>query len=98
MLYCPPDALLMPFTNWSRAESFSTADFSPAVLSAGETSDTRSNPLDTVVFYYAQLMRQGPEVPNVIVILGEDLAGNYWLTGTLLPAAWARTEEELERM
>jgi hypothetical protein len=91
-------ALLMPFTNWTRADLFTTADFSPAVVCAGETGQSRSNPPGTVVFHHAQSMRPSPTVRNVIVVLGKDRGDNYWLTGTLLAPAWAKIEEEINKM
>jgi len=100
MLYCDSDALLMPFTNWTRADFFKTLDFSPALVRAGDASGmehSRTNPPGTIVSHHAQSMRQSPTVRNVIVILGKDHAGNYWLTGTLLPQAWAKIEEDLKR-
>jgi hypothetical protein len=93
-----PDALLMPFTNWTRAGFFKTADFSPALVRAGETGQSRSNPPGTMVFHHAQSMRQSPTVRNVIVVLGKDHGDNYWLTGILLPLAWAKIEEDINRM
>jgi hypothetical protein len=98
MLYCDSDALLMPFTNWTRADFFNVADFSHAVVGAGENAGSRSNPPGTIVFHHAQSMRTSPTARNVIVILGKDHAENYWITGTLLPPAWAKIEEELSRM
>ncbi|OCK91466.1 uncharacterized protein K441DRAFT_208219 [Cenococcum geophilum 1.58] len=98
MLYCESNALLMPFTNWTRANFFKTADFSPALVRAGETGQSRSNPPGTMVFHHAQSMRQSPTARNVIVVLGKDHDDNYWLTGTLLPPAWAKIEEDLKRM
>lgn len=98
MLYCESNALLMPFTNWARADFFKTADFSPAIVRAGEKGPSRSNPPGTMVFHHAQSMRQSATVRNVIVVLGKDHDDNYWLTGTLLPAAWAKIEEEINKM
>lgn len=92
------DALLMPFTNWTRADLFTTADFSPAVVRVGEIGQLRSNPPGTVVFHHAQSMRQSPIVRNVIVVLGKDRGDNYWLTGTLLSSAWAKIEEGINNM
>ncbi|EXJ69686.1 uncharacterized protein A1O5_06757 [Cladophialophora psammophila CBS 110553] len=93
-----PDALLMPFTNWTRAGFFETADFSPALVRAGKTGQSRSNPPGSMVFHHAQSMRQSTAVRNVIVVLGKDHGDNYWLTGILLPAAWAKIEEDINRM
>ncbi|KAK0634200.1 hypothetical protein B0T14DRAFT_508540 [Immersiella caudata] len=93
-----PDAVLVPFTNWTRADIFKTVDFSPAVVRAGDTSPNRTNPRGTVVFHHAGNMRQGPEVRNVFVILGKDHDGNCWMTGILLPRTWARIEEGLKEL
>ncbi len=93
-----PDALLMPFTNWTRAGIFEAAEFGPAVVRAGETGPSRSNPPGTIVFHHAQSMRQGPEVRNVVVLLGKDRGGNCWMTGILLPPTWAKIEEDMKRM
>ena len=98
MLYCDSDALLMPFTNWTRAKFFQTADFSPALVRAGETGQSRSNPPGTIAFHHAQSMRESATTRNIIVVLGKDHLDNYWLTATLLPPAWAKIEEELKTM
>ncbi|KAF2501535.1 hypothetical protein BU16DRAFT_599526 [Lophium mytilinum] len=92
------DAVLMPFTNWTKADFYKTADFSPALLRAGEAGPLRSNPPGTMVFHHAQSMRQGSTVRNVVVVLGKDHGDNYWLTGILLPQAWAKIEEDISRM
>jgi hypothetical protein len=98
MLYCESDALLMPFTNWTRANFMKTVDFSHAVVRAGNTEQSRSNPPGTMVFHHAQSMRQSTTVRNLIVVLGKDHDDNYWLTGSLLPPTWAKIEEELNRL
>lgn len=93
-----PDALLMPFTNWTRANLFKTADFSPALVRAGDVSSSRSNPPGTMVFHHAQSMQQSSMARNVMVVLGKDHNNNYWLMGILLPRAWAKIEEDVDRM
>ncbi|PVH91151.1 hypothetical protein DM02DRAFT_546360 [Periconia macrospinosa] len=93
-----PDALLIPFTNWTRADLFKTADFSPALVRAGEMGQSRSNPPGTMVFHHAQSMRRGPTVRNVVVVLGKDHGDNYWLTGILPSQVWAKVEEDINRM
>jgi len=92
------NAVLVPFTNWTRAYVFKTADFSPAVVRAGDVSKERTNPPGTIVFHHAQSMRQGPEVRNVFVVLGKDHQDNVWMTGILLPGTWAKIGEELQRL
>jgi hypothetical protein len=93
-----PDALLMPFTNWTRAKFFDTIDFSPALMRTGEAEGSRINSPGSMVYHHAQSMRQGSTVRNVIVVSGKDHGDNYWLTGLLLPQAWARIEEEIKCM
>ena len=90
-----PDALLVPFTNWSRASFFKTIDFSPAVMRTGETGESRSNAPGTIVFHHAQSMRPTSTTRNVFVILGKDHGDNYWLFGTLPPQVWAKIEEDI---
>jgi hypothetical protein len=92
------NAVLIPFTNWTRADFFNVVDFSPAIVRVGETGQSRSNPPGTMVFHHAQSMRQSPTARNVFVVLGKDNNDNYWVTGVLLPSAWAKIEEELNRM
>ena len=92
------NALLVPVTNWSRADFFNTADFSPALIHPDYTEPSRRNPPGTVVYHHAQSMRTGPTVRNVIVIFGKDHDDNYWLTGSLYPRTWTKIEEEIGRM
>jgi hypothetical protein len=97
MLYCESDALLMPFTNWTLADLYKTVDFGPTVLNSGEKGERSSTP-GTMVFHHAQSMRQTPTARNVVVILRTDLEENYWLVGTLLPATWAKIEQEMDSL
>lgn len=90
-----PDALLVPFTNWSRADFHKTIDFGPAVLRAGDVGQSRINPPGTIVFQHAHSMRPNPSARNVVVILGKDHGDNYWVIGNLLPQTWVKIEEEI---
>jgi hypothetical protein len=90
-----PDALLLPFTNWTRADFFKIIDFSPAAVRAGETGESRTNPPGTLVFHHAQSLRPSVMVRNVVVVLGKDRENNYWLTATLPLAAWSKVEEDI---
>jgi hypothetical protein len=93
-----PNALLMPFTNWTRADFFNIIDFNPALVRAGDVSSSRRNPPGTMVYHHATSMKPSPTMRNVVVVLGKDHGENYWLTATLLPAAWAKMEEEVKKM
>ncbi|USW58455.1 Putative transferase [Septoria linicola] len=91
-----PNAVLMPFTNWTRAELYEAADFSAAFMRSGEEEDSRSNPPGTMVYHHASSMQPNSTARNVIVVLGKDLGGNYWVTGLqLTPAAWKQIENGL---
>jgi hypothetical protein len=92
------DAVLVPFTNWTRADVFKTADFAPAVVRAGDVTPGRINPPGTIVFHHAGSMSQGPQVRNVFVLLGKDHEDNCWMTAMLLPRTWAKMEEELKAL
>ncbi|KAH7135086.1 hypothetical protein B0J11DRAFT_517565, partial [Dendryphion nanum] len=92
----PPDAVLMPFTNWTRANVFKTVDFSPAVVQAGETGQSRSNAPGTIVFHQAFSLEINRSARNVIVILGKDQNGNYWINPIVSPQAWVKIEEALK--
>ncbi|ELR06041.1 hypothetical protein VC83_02270 [Pseudogymnoascus destructans] len=90
-------ALLMPFTNWTRANVYQAADFSAAVVRTGE-GDSRNNPSGTMVYQHANSMRGSPTMRNVVMIHGKDHGDNYWLTALLLPGAWAKIEEEIKKL
>ncbi|KAL4926777.1 uncharacterized protein BDV17DRAFT_141202 [Aspergillus undulatus] len=93
------NALLMPFTNWTRADLLKTADFSGAVLRPGESEEgqeqLRVNPPGTPLYHHSSAMRQDPTMRNVVVVLGKDHGDNYWLTGMLSPRAWVEIEREI---
>ncbi|KAJ8112220.1 hypothetical protein OPT61_g5360 [Boeremia exigua] len=97
LLYCDADALLMPFTNWSKANLLRTADFSAAVIRAGDTRQTRQNPPGSPTFQHTSTMKQNRTTKLVVAIMGKDYEGNYWLTMTLSPAAWKKARESLAR-
>ncbi|KFX86116.1 hypothetical protein O988_09760 [Pseudogymnoascus sp. VKM F-3808] len=70
------NALLMPFTSWTRADIFRAADFSAAVVRAGE-GQSRINPPGTMVYQHANSMRPNATMRNVIVIHGKNHGDNY---------------------
>jgi hypothetical protein len=98
MICGDPAALLMPYTNWDRADLIHAVDFSAAVLREGESGPSRLNPPGTIIYHHAGAMNQGPSARNFIMVLGKDHGGNYWITGRLLPPAWAKIQEEINNM
>lgn len=88
-----PNAILVPFTNWTKAEFSKTVDFSPAVVHGEKSKSLRANPPGFITFHHAQSLRQSFAARNVFVVMGKDCDGNYWMTGTAQPAVWARYPE-----
>jgi hypothetical protein len=95
-IYSDADALLMPFTNWTKAKLLHTADFRPAVVSAHDEETTRCNPPGTPTFHHALSMHQSRATQLMVVILGKDYGENYWLTLTMSPLAWTKIKESLQ--
>jgi hypothetical protein len=89
MLFVDPEGLLMPFTNWTRAELFETVDFKGAVVGAGN---------GRMRFHHAGNMKESAATRNVVVILGRDESGGVWIVGTLAPGTWKVLEDEMERL
>jgi hypothetical protein len=98
LLYSDPNALLLPFTDWTKANFFKMADFSAAVLRAGDTRQERCNPPGTPTFHHAASRKPNHTARLMVVILGKDFEENLWLTLTMSPTAWANVEKSLEEL
>jgi hypothetical protein len=98
MICGDPDALLMPYTNWERADLIHAVDFSAAVLKQGESGPLRINPPGTIVYHHAAAMVENPPARNFTLVLGKDHGGNQWITGSFLPPAWEKIVESMEDM
>ncbi|KAJ5892908.1 transcriptional regulator sdnM [Penicillium tannophilum] len=92
------NATLVAFNNLLKADLIRAVDFSPAVLSQGEVTETRANPLGSMVFYYNEAIDDSFNEFNLFVVLGQNHRDTYWVLGTLLPQAWKKIEEELGRI
>lgn len=90
------DVLLLPFTNWSKANFFKMIDFSGAVVRAGETGSSRKNPPGSIVYHHAQTLNAASVARNMFLVMGKDHGENYWITGLLLPRTWAEIETQLK--
>jgi hypothetical protein len=93
-----PNAILVPFTNWTKAEFTKIIDFSPAVLSGNGTDEDEkrgSRRPGSLTFHHAQSLREHPATRNVFVIMGKDHSENYWVTATLHPPTWEVIEKNL---
>ncbi|KAJ5144631.1 hypothetical protein N7448_002023 [Penicillium atrosanguineum] len=95
VLFGNSDSVAVIFNNVIKAELMKTANFGPAVITQGENTETRTNPLGTMVSYFNESLDNTFEGLNIFVMLGKDHAENYWFMGTLLPRAWDVIEEEL---
>jgi hypothetical protein len=96
--YGEPDASLICFNNLNKCEIIKSTNFGPAVLSLGEDAGSRSNPPGTMKsFLPGSILASAPPI-NFFSMLGKDFGGNYWFSGSLLPRAWAKMEEELRTM
>ncbi|KAJ5368014.1 uncharacterized protein N7496_007774 [Penicillium cataractarum] len=84
--------------NVSKAELIKLVDFGPAVLHQGESSETRKNPVGSMVTYWNEGLERGWSGFNVCWIQGRDHRGNFWMMANLLPRTWAKLEEHLRRL
>ncbi|KAI4701832.1 hypothetical protein J4E89_010523 [Alternaria sp. Ai002NY15] len=98
LLYSDADAMLVPFTDWSKAKFFSTVDFGPAVVRAGDESEGRSNPPGMPAFHHCSSRKPNPAARLLVHILGRDHAGGYWLSLIMSPKAWENVEESLREL
>ena len=100
VVFCgDPNTILVPFTNWTKAEFTKVVDFGPAVVSGTGTDEdedeNRSTRPGSLTFHHAQSLREHPASRNVFVIMGKDQGENYWVTATLHPPTWDVIEKSL---
>lgn len=98
ILFGNSDSIPVIFNNVIKVNLMKMANFGPAVITQGEKTETRTNPLGTMVNYFNETLDNAFKGLNIIVMLGKDHVGNYWLMGTLLPRAWDVIEEELRNL
>ncbi|TWU72502.1 hypothetical protein ED733_002151 [Metarhizium rileyi] len=96
-LYEAPRTPRLEFSNFAPLHLFSAADFSPAVLSAGEFDSPRCNPPGHMTSAYYLMQSTNPD-DSMCAVLGEDFGGNFWMTCQLEPEVWVKVEEELYRL
>lgn len=98
VLFGEADALPIVLNNMVKADIIKAVDFGPAVKRQGDFSESRTNSLGTMLMYYYENVGEPYKGFNLFTMLGQDHDGNHWLWGTLLPRAWAKIEEELEKL
>jgi hypothetical protein len=89
------NAILVPFTNWTKADFHKIVDFGPAVVHGQGTSASGSNPAGSLIFHHVQSFRPNSTERNIFVIVGKDHGENYWITATLHPSTWDVLERSL---
>ena len=100
VVFCgDPNTILVPFTNWTKADFTKIIDFSPAVVGGNGTDEdedeARFKRPGSLTFHHAQSLREHPASRNVFVIMGKDQGENYWVTATLHPPTWGVIEKSL---
>jgi hypothetical protein len=98
LIFGEPNSVPFLINNVSKAELIKLVDFSPAVLRQGESSETRKNPIGTMVTYWNEGLERGWSGFNVCWMQGRDHDGNFWMMANLLPRTWAKLEEDLRRL
>ena len=93
-----PSGLLMPFTNWSKANFFDVVDFAPAVVRSPKAAADRVNAAGRPVYHHAAGLARNDTVRNFFTILGKDPQENYWINAMLNPTAWDRVSEALQQL
>ncbi|CAE7023631.1 hypothetical protein CFE70_003326 [Pyrenophora teres f. teres 0-1] len=91
-----PKALPVITSNWAKGKFFHITDFGPAVLQAGDASESRSNPPGTPFFQHTFCLKPPPVMMrHVISVIGKDHADNYWANLVLPSLVWANIEKSL---
>ncbi|KAK7736707.1 hypothetical protein SLS53_006917 [Cytospora paraplurivora] len=80
---------LMSFSNWSKAE-FYGHDFSPARVGAAGGAPLYPS--------YVQSLQIPVEVPEGVLIIGQDKSRNYWLYGYRVKGLWEKVDQALKEM
>lgn len=96
-LVLKPRSILMTYSNWSKGKFFDIVDFSPAIIKSGKPGPVVPKP-GRPVYFSSTAVTPPPTMRNVYNISGRDAAGNYWITGVLLPQVWPKFDEELKKL
>jgi hypothetical protein len=90
------NARLLVSTNWSKAAFLEKVDFSPAIIKSSESGRPRGKP-GHPVYYHCQSTENGLFTTNVVVIMGRDLEGNFWLLIDQPSHDWSALLAQLEK-
>jgi hypothetical protein len=93
-LFGEANALMLPLTNWTRANLMNCADFSGAIANAKDMMQLEDPSLGKITYHHCELLQNPPMARNLIVVLGKDHSGGYWVTGMFLrPSMWVSIKE-----
>ncbi|UKZ61119.1 uncharacterized protein TrAtP1_002391 [Trichoderma atroviride] len=90
------NSLLLVSSNWSKAAFLEKVDFGPAIVKSPESNRPRGKP-GHPVYYHCQSMESGLVTTRVVVIMGRDLEGNFWLLGDQPSHFWPALLAQLEK-
>lgn len=98
MVFGPSNAVHLIVNNLLKVGIMKSVEFGPAVVQKGESSETRRNPLGTMVTYYHAYLDHMYDAFNCFIMFGKDQSDDYWIGGALLPRAWKIVERELQKL
>lgn len=98
LLFGESNGVPIIFNNTIKTDLITSLDFSPAVISQGETTEKRRNPVGSVASCYGGNLYDVFPGLDTVVMVGKNHVGDYWLIGKLLPEAWAKIDEELAKL
>lgn len=100
-LFADPHSILLPISNFGKANFYEIVDLSPAVVRAGRLPQgNNQGPVGKPVLFFGfdASPKAKPTHRNVFSIRGKDLRGNHWIQGMLSPVTWVHIEEELSKL
>ena len=89
--------IMLAWSNWHRARLYDV-DFSPAVVRTGLPLDSRSNRLGQPSLILVNGHTNGINLRNGGPLIGRDSNGDWWMQTVLRADAWARVNEQFERL
>ena len=93
-----PEAETYAITNWSKSDIFRMADFSPALIRAGDASPKRVNPPGSMVTADHRRRNQSLWFKGSTIVTGKDHAGNTWLWAYMTDQIWDVLDVELHKL
>lgn len=90
------NSLLLVSTNWTKAAFLEKVDFGPAIVKSPESGRHGRKP-GHPVYYQCQSMESALFTANVVVTMGRDLEGHFWLMGDQPSHVWPALLAQLEK-